>query len=153
MARRSRSSSVSSFRVCAMTRLSDSILTRHLPGHSGLFDYADEDVFEREARLAGRQHANAGGLELAGDSLNRVVHRIHGDHVHAIAEERYAPAVHDALEPVGRKLRCGHLKLDEMPGLATLDAARRAFGDQLAGDHETQPVALLGFFEIVRGDE
>src|SRR5215813_4259657 len=109
MASRSRSSSVSSFRVCAMTRLSDSILTRHLPGHSGLFDYADEDVFEREARLAGRQHANAGGLELAGDSLNRVVHGIHGDHVHAIAEERYAPAVHDALEPVGRELRCGHL--------------------------------------------
>src|SRR5262249_38169610 len=131
IARRSRNSSVSSFRVCAMTRLNDSILTRHLPGHSGLFDYADEHVFEREARLACRQHAYACGLELRGDSPNRFVDGLHGDHVHAIAEQRHPPAVHRRFEPVGGELRRGHLELDEMAGLLTLDAARRSFGNQL----------------------
>src|SRR6476646_10474131 len=101
IARRSRNSSVSSFRVCAMTRLNDSILTRHLPGHSGLFDYADEYVFEREARLACRQHAYACGLELRGDSAKGFVDGFHGDDVHAIAEQRHSPAVHGGLEPVG----------------------------------------------------
>src|SRR5262249_27683680 len=101
IARRSRSSSVSSFRVCAMTRLNDSILTRHLPGHSGLFDYADEHVFEREARLACRQHAYPCGLELRSDSPNGFVDGLHGDHVHAIAKERDAPAVHDGFEAIG----------------------------------------------------
>src|SRR5262245_50412289 len=68
MPRRSRSSSVNSFRVCAMTRLNDSTLTGHLPGHSGLFDHADEDVLEREARLASRRHLDACRLELACDA-------------------------------------------------------------------------------------
>src|SRR5215813_6387701 len=75
MARRSRSSSVSSFRVCAMTRLNDSILTCHLPGHAGLFDHADEDVLEGEARLASGQHAHTGLLQLTGDTADGLVYR------------------------------------------------------------------------------
>src|SRR5215467_708403 len=73
IARRSRNSSVSSFRACAITRLNDSILTRHLPGHAGLFDYADEDVLEGEARLARRQHVYACLLQLTGDPPDRLV--------------------------------------------------------------------------------
>src|SRR5689334_23031021 len=133
IARRSRSSSVSSFRVCAITRLKDSVLTRHLPGHSGLFDHADEHVFEREARLASRQHANPCSLELRGDSPHGVVDGLYGDHVHAIAEQRHPPALHDGFEPVGCELRRGHLEFDEMARLLTLDAARRSFGNQLTG--------------------
>src|SRR5262245_11417823 len=104
MASRSRSSSVSSFRVCAMTRLNDSILTCHLPGHAGLFDDADEDVLEREARLASREHAHACGLEHASDAADRLVYGLCGDDVHAIAEERDAPAVHRGFEPIRREL-------------------------------------------------
>src|SRR5215470_2872855 len=76
MASRSRSSSVSSFRVCAMTRLNDSILTCHLPGHAGLFDNADEDVLEGEARLASRQHAHACLLQIPGDMADGLVYRL-----------------------------------------------------------------------------
>src|SRR5215468_5487259 len=79
MASRSRSSSVSSFRVCAMTRLNDSILTCHLPGHAGLFDNADEDVFQREARFASRQDAHACLLQLTGDAADGLVYRLVGD--------------------------------------------------------------------------
>src|SRR5215470_15657145 len=124
MASRSRSSSVNSFRVCAMTRLNDSILTCHLPGHTGLFDYADEDVLEREARLARRQHADAGGVELGGDETGRLVHRLRGDDVHAVAEERDAPAIHEGFEPVGRELRRRYLQLDQVTRLLAFDAGR-----------------------------
>src|SRR5262245_46731942 len=99
MARRSRTSSVSSFRVCATTRFSDSILTRHLPGLSGLFNHADEDVFEREARLAGRQHADTCAGEGVGDMPDGFVGGFRGDDVYALAEERHTPTVHDGLEP------------------------------------------------------
>src|SRR5262245_40672556 len=124
MARRSRSSSVSSFRVCAMTRLSDSILTCHLPGHAGLFDYADEDILEREARLTGRQHAYACGVELGGDETGRLVHRLRGDDVHAVAEERASPPVHEGFEPVGRVLWRRYLQLDQVTRLLAFDASR-----------------------------
>src|SRR5215467_14332098 len=81
MASRSRSSSVSSFRVCAMTRLNDSILTCHLPGHAGLFDDADEDVLEGEPRLASRQDAHACFLQLTGDTADGLVYRLVRDDV------------------------------------------------------------------------
>src|SRR5262249_9846656 len=123
MARRSRSNSVSSLRVCATTRFSESILTRHLPGLSGLFNHADKDVFEREAGLAGRQHANTCAGEVVRDTPDGFIYRFRGDHVHALAEERHTPTVHDALESVGRELRRGHLHLDEMARLPALDPA------------------------------
>src|SRR5262249_42030286 len=144
MARRSRSNSVSSLRVCATTRFSESILTGHLPSLSGLFNHADEDVFEREAGLAGRQHANTGAGELVGDTPDGFVHRFRGDDVHALAEQRHAPTVHDGLEPVGRELRGGHLQLDEMTRLPALDPGWRSLSHQLAGHHEAEAIALLG---------
>src|SRR5262245_3686244 len=153
MARRSRSNSVSSFRVCATTRFSESILTRHLPGLAGLFNYADEDVFEREAGLAGRQHANTCAGEVVADAPDGLIDRFRGDDVHALAEERHTPTVHDGLEPVGRELRRGHLQLEEMTRLAALDPAWRSLSHQLAGDHEAKAIALLGFFQVVRRDE
>ena len=39
------------------------------------------------------------------------------------------------------------------PDCWALIAAGRAFGDQFAGDHHAQAIALLGFFEVVRGDQ
>src|SRR5262245_16594320 len=125
MARRSRSNSVSSLRVCATTRFSESILTCHLPGLSGLFNHADEDVFEREADLAARTHAHTSAREVVRDTPDGFVHGFRGDDVHALAEERHTPTVHDGLEPVGRELRRGHLQLDEMTRLPALDPAWR----------------------------
>src|SRR5262245_28992471 len=140
MARRSRSSSVSSFRVCATTRFSESILTRHFPGLSGLFNHADEDVFEREARLAGRQHADTCARQIVSDAPDGFVDRLRGDDVHALAEERHTPTVHHPLELIGRELRRGHLQLDEMTRLLALDPAWRSFGHQLAGHHEAEAI-------------
>src|SRR3989454_3679730 len=43
--------------------------------------------------------------------------------------------------------------LEHAAALRDLHAARRALRDQLAGDHDPQAVALLGLFQVVRGDE
>ena len=39
------------------------------------------------------------------------------------------------------------------PPCSLFDAARSAFGHQFAGHHEAEAIALLGFFQIVRGHE
>ena len=39
------------------------------------------------------------------------------------------------------------------PALRALDSGRAAFGHQFARHHEAQPIALLGFFQIVGGHE
>ena len=51
--------------------------------------------------------------------------------------------------------RCGSIdvQLQQVAPLLALDAGRRAFGDQLAGHHQAETIALLGFFEIVRRDQ
>src|SRR5215475_11789639 len=107
-----------------MTRLNESILTCHLSSDAGLFDYADEDILEREARLARRHHPYACLLQLSGDTADRLVHRLGGDDMHAIAEERDPPAVHNGFESIGRELRRRHLQLDETARQLAFDAGR-----------------------------
>ena len=52
-----------------------------------------------------------------------------------------------------RALRLVDDELEQMAALRALDCRWAAFGDQFAGHHEAQPVALLGFFQIVGGHQ
>ena len=71
----------------------------------------------------------------------------------AVAEQRHAPRLHVALEDRHGAQRVIGAHLEHAAALRGLHPARRSLGHQLAGDHESQPIALLGLFEIVRGDE
>ena len=75
------------------------------------------------------------------------------DDVQTIAEQRHAPAVHRLLQPIGGALRIVDVQFEQMAALAALDRGRRAFGDQFAGHHQAETIALLGLFEVVRRDQ
>ncbi len=120
---------------------------------AGLFDHADEHVFEREASFARLKHADPGVLKpLAVDALAGFG-VIFGDDVQAVAKERHAPALGIVLQQVHRALRLIDDEFEQMTALTGFDSGGAAFGHQFARDHEAQAIALFGFFQIVSGDE
>src|SRR5262249_10941956 len=112
-----------------------------------------EHVLERVVLRHGLERAYGLPVESGGEALRfRVGVRV-DDHMETLAEERYAPGLHLALENAERALRVPGANLEHATPLGLLDAARRAFGHELPGHHEAQAVALLGFFEVVRGPQ
>ena len=63
------------------------------------------------------------------------------------------PALAFGLQQVGRSLWLIGAKLEQMPALARLDLARRSFEDEFPRGHKAETIALLGLFQVVRGDE
>src|SRR5258708_1107864 len=73
--------------------------------------------------------------------------------VEGIAEKAHTPALFLRLQQIRGALWLIDDELEKVPALLPFHAARRTFGDQFSGYHETQPVTLLGLFEIVRSDQ
>src|SRR3989441_3659981 len=148
-ARRSRSSCVSSLRAWAMMRR----MGQPSGGDDALLGDDEEDVLQRIVLFSRLPHPDAlvrqPGRDLARGGLRVAV----DDDVESITEKRDAPRLQRRLEECHRALRVVGKHLEHTATLRGLHAARRALAHQLAGDHESQPVALLGFLEIVRGDE
>ncbi len=92
-------------------------------------------------------------LQLFGDRADLVLDAVVGDDVQAIAEERDAPAVGSLLEEVGGALRLIDAELDEMAALLGFHSARGSLGNEFSRHHESQPIALLGFFQVMRGHQ
>ena len=85
--------------------------------------------------------------------LLRLLYVVIGDDVQPVAEQRHAPALGVVLQQVRGALRLVDEELQQVAGLAALDAAGSAFGHEFAGDHEAEAIALLGFLEIVSGHQ
>ena len=75
------------------------------------------------------------------------------DDVKPVAKQRHSPAFMVHFEKIRCALRLIDDELQQMAGLLALDAARASLDHELARHHQAQTIALLGFFEIVRGDE
>src|SRR5467141_800554 len=148
-ARRSRRSWVSSLRAWAMMRR----MGQPSGGDDALLGDDEEDVLQRVVLFSRLPHPDALARQ-PGREVARGRRRVAiDDDVEAIAEERDTPRLQLGLQHGYRALRVVGEHLEHAAALRGLHAARRALGHQLAGDHESQPVALLGFLEIVRGDE
>src|SRR5262249_2425318 len=112
-----------------------------------------EHVLERVVLRHGLERADGLPVESGGEALRFRVGVPVDDHMETLAEERYAPGLHLALEHAEGALRVRRANLEHATPLGLLDAARRAFGYELPGHHEAQAIALLGFFEVVRGHQ
>src|ERR671937_2671856 len=154
-ARRSRSSCVSSLRAWAMMRR----IARLSGGDAALFhDRAllydrEENILQRVVVVPGLEHAHALAREPRRQLARRRLGVAVDDDMEAVAEQGDAPGLHLALEDRDGAQRVVGAHLEHAAALRGLHPARCALGHQLAGDHESQPIALLGLFEIVRGDE
>ena len=154
-ASRSRVSCLSSLRTWANVRIGDlrSVFSGDLALQAGLLHDADENVLEREARFTRAEHPHPVRGERRLNRVTRLLHLVVGDHVQAFAEQRHAPPIHHLLQTVRGTLRIVDVKFKQMATLPALDRRRRAFGHELAGHHQSKPVALLGFLEVVRRDQ
>src|SRR5262245_1336455 len=148
-ARGSRTSWVSSLRVCATIRR-----MRHPSGGDGaLLGDGEEDVFQRIGFLLRLEDADAVTREPGRERTRRRVRVAVDDDVESIAEERYPPRLHLPLEQRDGTQRLVGVDLENAPTLGGLDAARGALRDHLTGDHEPQPITLFSLFQVVGGDQ
>src|SRR5689334_7482637 len=70
-----------------------------------------------------------------------------------MAKQGDSPSFHVALEQIGRELRLVDDELQQMASLFALDAGGSPLHDELAGHHQTEAIALLGFLEVMGGHQ
>src|SRR5579872_4395812 len=143
--RQSRTSWISSLRVCAKMRLI--CFSLFLGGYFALlaspFDNADEDILHREALLPGLEYSNSVCQKLFRDRSLSTCRVVIGNDVEAIAKQGDAPSFHVSLEQIGRWLGLVDHELQQMTALFALDAGRRPLHNEFAGNHQAEAITLL----------
>src|SRR5262245_50342025 len=130
-----------------------SVLRRDFAFQPRLLHYAYEDIFHRELPDSRLKDVNPIRFEFLSSRPHTAFRVLIRDDVKPVAEQRNPPPLHLPFQEVRRALWLIHDELQQMTGLLNLEVARAAFGHELARDHHTQAVALLGLFEVVRGHE
>src|SRR5262249_4756333 len=116
-------------------------------------DHGQEDVLEAEILLDPVQDPDAVRLQARGQRAPGALGEPVDDGVETVPEERHSPA--REVPPEGGQGGAGPVgpELDHVSALGPLDPRRRSLGDQLAADHQAQAGTLLGFLQVVRGDQ